>query len=151
MFSMKLIVAGQDCALSLGAEIRQRAAELKKRQGRAAPSQISPEIGALALCQARSDAEYLSHFVRLLRYRDAYDTYNFDIPRRAGFFGAVMAGFKKILWKLLRYQHDRIAFRQNLINSLFTNAIEFEIAERQRKDQELDVRLENLEARLGKQ
>lgn len=145
---MKILIAGQDHTLSLGAEIRQNAADLKKLTGRAAPPKISSEIGALALHKARSDTEYLSHYLQLLRYRDAFDTYDFDIPRKAGFCGAIMAGFKKFLWKLLRYQHDRIAFRQNLINGLFTNAIEFEMEERQHKDQEICMRLERIEAFL---
>ncbi|MDO9542752.1 MAG: hypothetical protein Q7J98_10580, partial [Kiritimatiellia bacterium] len=133
----------------LGGEITQKAAELKKITGRAAPLKISAEIGALALHKASSDADYLNHFVRLLRYRDAFDTYDFDIPRRPGPFGAIMAGIKNILWKLLRYQHDRIAFRQNLINGLFTNAVEFEMTERKRTDDELARRLNKAEALLN--
>lgn len=147
---MKILIAGQDCTKELGGEIRQKSAALKKLSGRAAPPNISTEIGALALHKASSDADYLNHFVRLLRYRDAFDTYDFDIPRKPGPFGAIMARIKRVLWKLLRYQHDRIAFRQNLINGLFTGAVEFEMMERRRKDNELSVRLEKLETLLNK-
>jgi len=147
---MKITVAGQDCTEKLGGEIRQKAAALKKLTGRAAPPEVSAEIGALVLHKASSDADYLDHFVRLLRYRDAFDTYDFDIPRRPGPFGTVLAGIKRILWKLLRYQHDRIAFRQNMINGLFTNAIEFEMAERKKADAELGQRLDKAEALLSK-
>jgi hypothetical protein len=147
---MKIIIAGEDRAADIGAEIRQKAAELKKRQGRAAPPQVSPEIGAPVLYKATSDSDYFEHFVRLLRYRDAFDTHDFDIPRRRGPLGAGMAKIKKALWKLLRYQHDRIAFRQNLINSLFTHAIEFESVERRRGDAELRGRLDKHEALLAK-
>jgi len=145
---MKIIIAGQDCTKELGGEIWQKAAELKKMTGRAAPPKVSAEIGALALHKAVSDADYLSHFVRLLRYRDAFDTYDFDIPRKPGMVGSLMARIKKALWKLLRYQHDRIAFRQNLINGLFTSAVEFEMAERKRTDDELAGRLDKIEALL---
>jgi len=147
---MKILIAGHDCTKQLGGEIWQRAAELKKLKGRAAPPKVSAEIGALALHKSVSDADYLNHFVRLLRYRDAFDTYAFDIPRRPGLSGAIMARVKKALWKLLRYQHDRIAFRQNLINGLFTSAVEFEMAERKKTDDELSVRLNKAEARLDK-
>jgi hypothetical protein len=147
---MKIIIAGQDCTKELGGEIRQRSAELKKLTGRAAPPKVSREIGARALHKAVSDADYLNHFVRLLRYRDAFDTYDFDIPRQPGVVGAMLARVKKVLWKLLRYQHDRIAFRQNLINGLFTNAIEFEMAERKRTDDELNRRLDKAESLLDK-
>lgn len=147
---MKITVAGQDCTRELGGEIRQKAAGLKKLTGRAAPPEVSVEIGALALHKAVSDADYLNHFVRLLRYRDAFDTYDFDIPRKPGPFGAVFARIKSVLWKLLRYQHDRIAFRQNLINGLFTSAVEFEMAERKKTDDELVRRLDKLETLLNK-
>lgn len=147
---MKILIAGQDYTQELGKEIRQKAAALKKLTGRAAPPEVSVEIGAGALQKASSDADYLNHFVRLLRYRDAFDTYDFDIPRKPGPFGAIMAGIKSFLWKLLRYQHDRIAFRQNLINGLFTSAIEFEMAERKRTDSELVRRLDKAEALLNK-
>jgi hypothetical protein len=147
---MKIIIAGQDCTEELGGEVQRKAVELKKLKGRAAPPRVSAEIGALALHKSLSDADYLDHFVRLLRYRDAFDTYDFDIPRRPGSAGAIMAKIKKVLWKLLRYQHDRIAFRQNLINGLFTSAVEFEVTERKRKAAEIDRRLDNLEELLRK-
>jgi len=147
---MKIIIAGQDCTKELGGEIWQRAAALKKLKGRAAPPKVSVEIGALALHKAVSDADYFNHFVRLLRYRDAFDTYDFDIPRKPGVAGAMLARIKKVLWKLLRYQHDRIAFRQNLINGLFTSAVEFEMAERKRTDDELGRRLDKAESLLNK-
>lgn len=147
---MKITIAGQDCTKELGGEIWQRAAALKKIKGHAASLKISAEIGALALHKAASDADYLNHFVRLLRYRDAFDTYDFDIPRKPGVAGAMMARIKKVLWKLLRYQHDRIAFRQNLINGLFTSAVEFEMTERKRTDDELGRRLDKAESLLNK-
>jgi hypothetical protein len=147
---MQIIIAGEDRTGELGEKIRQNAAGLKRLTGRSAPPEISAEIGALTLRKASSDAEYLRHFLRLLRYRDAFDTYDFDIPRRPSPLGAVMSGLKKFLWKLLRYQHDRIAFRQNLINGLFTGAVEFEAAERKKTDDDLARRLAGLEARLDK-
>ncbi|MDD5483454.1 MAG: hypothetical protein PHP98_07370 [Kiritimatiellae bacterium] len=147
---MQIIIAGEDCTGELGAKIRQSAARLKKLTGRSAPPEISAAIGALTLRKASSDAEYLRHFLRLLRYRDAFDTYDFDIPRRPAPLGAVLAGLKKFLWKLLRYQHDRIAFRQNLINGLFTGAVEFEAVERKKADDDLARRLARMEERLDK-
>lgn len=147
---MNIIVAGENRTHDLGAEIQKAAALLKKKTGRSAPPQISPEIGALVLHKAGCDGDYLDNFIRLLRYRDAYDTYDFDIPRRPGLVGAIMARIKKILWKLTRYQHDRIAFRQNLINGLFTSAIEFESDERRRKDNEINGRLARAEEMLDK-
>ncbi len=147
---MKITVAGQDLTPKIGPAIEQIAARLKKLEGRAAPSRIPQEISALALHQSRSDSDYLDHYVRLLRYRDAFDTYDFHIPRRPGPVGFVMAKIKKALWKFLRYQFDRIAFRQNLINNLFANAIEFELAEMKRINSELVRRIEQLEVLRSK-
>ena len=145
---MRIIIAGQDCTKELGGEIRQRAEELKKLKGRAAPSQIPAEIGALALHKSNSDADYLDNFVQLLRYRDASEPCDFDIPRKPGFAGAVMTQIKKMLWKLMRYQHDRMVFRQNLINGIFTSTLEFESARREKETIELKRRIEALEATL---
>jgi hypothetical protein len=145
---MKILVAGKDRSSDIGAEIKDCAASLKKLKAYLGPKKVSPEIGALALHQAKSDADYLNHFIRLLRYRDAFDTYDFAIPRKPGMIGSLAAFFKRLLWKIMRYQYDRIAFRQNLINGLFTNAIEFEIIERQRACDALSKRLDQLETKL---
>ena len=147
---MQLMVAGRDRSGDLGAEIESAAARLRKLKDRRAPPKISPEIGALVLHKASCNEEYLGHFLRLLRYRDAYDTYDFDIPRKPGFAGRVMARIKRALWKRLRYQHDRIAFRQNLIHGLFTGAIEFESDARRRRDEDIMRRLAEFEERLNK-
>ncbi len=55
---------------------------------------------------------------------------------------------KRCLWKLLRYQHDRIVFRQNLINGLFTQALESELLLRRRETAELRARLAALEKQI---
>ena len=143
---MKIIIADNDRTKDLGAEIR-RAANTRRR-GRA-PQSVSPIIGALCLSKTESEEEYLREFIRLLRYRDAFDTLDFDIPRRPGPRGRVMAAIKKLLWKLLRYQYARIAFKQNLINRMFTNALECEFALRERETGELKRRIEELEAIAG--
>ena len=143
---MKIIVAGRDRTSELGSHIRHSAEVRRQGKGRQVPSAISPEIGALVLLGSSSESDYLARFTRLLRYRDAVDTLDFDIPRKPGFGGKAMGRLKAILWKLLRYQHDRIAFRQNLINGIFTGAIEFEIAKRDQDIAELQRRVAALEA-----
>ena len=113
------------------------------------PTVIPPEISALRLSGVASEAEYLEHLLRLMRYRDGVDTRPFRIPRRPGFLGAVVARFKIMLWSLLRYQHDRLTFRQNLINSTLTSALEFEHQLQEREVAGLKRRLAEVEARLA--
>ncbi len=144
MTIMTIVVAGQQAA-PLEEQVRRTAADM--RRSRRQPQIVSPEIGASALAGADSDAGHHANFLRLLRYRDAVDTLDFDIPRRPGPVGGCWQRAKRLLWKLLRYQHDRIAFRQNLINGLFTQALENEWRLRCRETAALRARVEALENR----
>jgi len=49
------------------------------------------------------------------------------------------------LWRLLRYQHFWMAFRQNGINAMHAEAVDFEHQERQRQVAELKARVKQLE------
>ncbi len=142
---MNISVAGQD-APQLAEQVRRTAADMQR--GARRPSAVSREIGALALAGAADDAAFHENFLRLLRYRDAVDTFDFDIPRRPGPAGWWLRQMKRCLWKLLRYQHDRIVFRQNLINGLFTQALESELLLRRRETAELRARLAALEKQI---
>lgn len=146
---MKIFVANKDRTDDLGAAIRASAQVRMRGREREMPAQLPPEISALALAQAKSDAEYLDHLIRLISYRDAVDTLDFNIPRKSGLAGLIIARIKAFLWNFLRYQHDRIAFRQNLINTQLTGAMTFEVAARQKEIAELNQRLKRLELRLG--
>ena len=139
---MKLIVAGQDRTADLGAAVR---ADAARRPMGPKPGTLPESISALRLRQSASEADYLAELLRLLRYRDNVDTLPLDIPRRPGLAGALAAKIKAVLWKVLRYQHNRITGRQNMINNLYTSALEFEHRARQREIQELRRRLEALE------
>ena len=144
---MKILIANKDRTAGLGSEIRQSARV--HRQG-PTPDWVAPGISALCLLKAASEEQYLREFIRLLRYRDAFDTLDFDIPRKPGLCGWVMAKFRRLLWKLLRYQFARIAFRQNLINGMFTSALEFEVALRERESSESKRRIAQLETLVQK-
>ena len=89
-----------------------------------------------------------AELLRLLRYRDNVDTLPFEIPRKRGWVGALTAQLKRALWKVLRYQHDRVTSRQNLINHLYTNALECEHRQRAQEIRELQRRLAALEQKL---
>lgn len=146
---MKLSIAGRDRTQDLGPALRRQAEIMARGDDRHQPARIAADISALALARAKSDAEYMDHLIRLIRYRDAVDTPDFDIPRKPGLAGLIMARFKAFLWKLLRYQHDRIAFRQNLINTQLTSALEFEFTQRQKEMADLKRRVAELEKQGG--
>jgi len=144
---MKLIVGKEDRTETLGSEIRRLA---HTRHRRHKPDWIEPEFSALSLTEADSEHDYLHKMMRLLRYRDGVLSMPFYIPRRAGLRGLISKLIKIFLWKLLRYQHDRIGFQQNLINSMFTNMLECEIAEREKEITCLKERLSDLESHIQK-
>ena len=113
------------------------------------PAEISSEISALCLRQQGSEGEYQDQLIRLIQWRHAVDTLPFIIPTRQGFIGAVQGRLRGLLWQLLRFQSDRLAFRQNQINDLLSNALEFEHLQSRRELEELRRRLAELEARVG--
>ena len=146
---MKLKVAGQDRTHDLGRELRQQAEVMERGEANRKPksSLMAPDI--MPLARVQSEAEYLDQLIGLIRSRNAVDTLDFAIPRKRGVVGRLMTRLKARLWKLLRYQHDRIAFQQNLINALQGSALEYEIALRQKAVADLDQRLKRLESRLA--
>jgi len=142
---MKLIIAGRDRTAELGAELRRQVEIMALGDTSHQPARIPAGISVLTLREAASDADYLNELVRLLRYRDGVDTLPFHIPGRPGLGGRLMGRIKQALWKMFRYQHDRIAFRQNLINTQLTSALEFELMARQKETADLQRRVAALE------
>lgn len=147
---MKIIVAGQDRTQELGQALRQQVEGMRRGDIRRQPAQVSTAISALSLRQAASESDYLDELVRLMRYREGVDTLDFYIPVRPGLGGRLLGRVKQALWKLLRYQHDRITYRQNLINSLLAGALEFESAARRKNEAELNKRIAELEKACGR-
>ncbi len=146
---MKLSVAGQDRTHDLGRKLRQQAAAMERGEAnhKPKPPLVAPDI--MPLAQAQSEAEYLDQLIGLIRGRNAVDTLDFAIPRKRGMVGRCMTRLKALLWKLLRYQHDRIAFQQNLINAHLTGALEFEVVQRQKETADLKRRMAELEKQSG--
>lgn len=119
----KVIIAGTDRTEELR---RSFSPDLERMSATGRFLSLPAEVNALRLRDAHSASELSRRFVSLLRHRNHVDTMAFEIPRRPGMRGAVMKAVKGALWRLLRYQHDRVAFRQNLINSHVTSALEFQ-------------------------
>jgi len=146
---MKISVAGQDRTHDLGRILRRQAEVMERGENnpKPKPALVAPDI--IPLARVQSEAEYLDQLIGLIRSRNAVDTLDFAIPRKPGPGGRCLAKLKAFLWKLLRYQHDRIAFQQNLINALHGSALEYEIALRRKAVADLDRRLQRLESRLA--
>lgn len=66
-------------------------------------------------------------FAAMVRERSQIDTLPFRMPRKSGFMGALMGGVRAFLWKLLRYQHDRMSTRQNRVNAWLISSLELQV------------------------
>lgn len=137
---MRIVVAGQDKSQEIGGELTRRAA---RHQGPISP--WAEADSALSLKHSRDQADYLKRFHRLMRLRYALCTDPFPVPGKPGLAGTLMKGPKAFLWKLLRYQHDRMAGQQNAINELVISALAFQNAELQQRLNTLEQRLQTLE------
>ena len=140
--SLEITVAGRDRSRDLTPGL-QAAAE--KAVADPWHRQLPPELLATTLRGCRDEPEFLDRLIGLMRRKSHTDTMRFDIPRRPGFAGSVWATIRRKLWKLLRYQHDRVIFRQNMVNTQFMNAIEFERDLLRAEVGRLERRIEQLE------
>jgi hypothetical protein len=139
---MFLSVAGRERTQELGGELAARA-------GRRPPLKcppLAPEHSALSLGAARNRRDYLERFAVLIRIRQGLKTDSFDIPAPAGWRGGLLRAARTVLWRLLRYQHDRMAGQQNTINEFLIYAWELERQQVRQELAALTERCERLEA-----
>lgn len=141
---MYLNIAGKDRSADVGATLTRQS---QRHQGKLSP--WSPGDSALSLRESQSAADYLERFCRLMRLRYALSTEAFPIPARPGVAGNLLRKLKGFLWKLLRYQHDRMAFQQNSINELVISSIDFQQAASKRRIDSLEQRIRALETELA--
>ena len=136
----KLQAAGKDRSGDLGREIAGAAAA---RPDHGLARQITCEMDVLGLRSADSTADYLDRHVDILRARNQVDPASFQAPAFSGWMGPV----RRLLWKLLRHQHDWMSCRQNSINVQLAYELEFEKEERKKQVAELERRIRELENR----
>ncbi len=132
---MKISIAGKDVAAAWRSDIER---ETRRMADAGACILLPTEISALRLRAARNEAEYTDLLADLVRRRQHIDTRGFKVQRRKGWIGLPLWALRVILWKLLRYQHDRMAFRQNEVNSNFMALMEAQAVEMARLRGELD-------------
>ncbi|MFH1477126.1 MAG: hypothetical protein ABIH24_06530 [Verrucomicrobiota bacterium] len=140
---MRVLIASQDQTETVGAQIRENARRHAMEGG---PRFLFPEHSAIALKAARDQADYLRIYNRLIGIRHGIQTESFAIPRKAGWIGKIAVRIREFLWKLLRYQHERIVWQQNLINELVIAGLEFEREEYHRAIARLEKRMARLES-----
>lgn len=102
-----------------------------------------------ALRAAPSPSLELDRWLALLRAHGAVRTDDFVAPARPGAAGRLMSRLKGVVWKLLRYQHERTAIQQNAVNLQLVLALEAVLAEQRRELAALRERVAALEARTG--
>ena len=132
----RIVIAGQD-------RTGEMLAALSAGEGE------SPSSPGLGLARSASEGEYLSRLLELLRTRDGLHTRRFDIPSPPGLRGRILRLIRRLQWKALRFQHDRMAFQQNAINGQIAAALEFLREEHRRDVAKLEARIAALEAREG--
>ncbi len=136
---MKITVAGEDRSGDLGRMLVEEAARLKAAGSAGA---LAPGHSALSLKESADRDDFLRRFIGLLRLRHGVRTADYYIPRAPGLRGKAAVALKTVLWKLLRYQHDRISSQQNLVNELAIGALEFQ-------QDRMDRELADLKKRIG--
>ena len=146
---MNIKIAGCDRTQDLGPELRSRAVAMGQGDDHHRPAEVPPGIAALSLAQARNEAEFVARLVQLLRHRDAVDASKFHNPRRPGLLNLCKDRLRTFLWQLLRYQRDRVVFRQNLINTQLTSALALESMQRQQVIEDLQKRVAELESQAN--
>lgn len=140
---MRIVVAGIDKTTEIGGELTRRSA---RHQGALSP--WSAADSALSLKASRNMTDYLDRYGKLMRLRYALCTDPFPVPGKPGFTGNLMKKAKAFLWKLFRYQHDRMAHQQNAINELVISAQDFQNSAFTQRMAVLEQRVKELEAEI---
>ena len=143
---MKISIAGKDGGEGLAGRLAAGVDALRRHPD--APEFLPMDYSALRLRDAGTEAEYLRRLLDLVRRRAELSTMPVPVPHGRGFLRTALARVRCFLWRLLRYQHDRMAFQQNIINTQITAALEFLRAEQTREIEELRGRVEELTRRI---
>jgi len=118
---MEIQIAGKKLSVEHAGRISARAEDLTNN------STFKPRPGAIKedfFIDISDPDRFDRALINLLRDRSVVDTKSFDFPRKPGLCGSLMYYLRAVLWKLLRYQHDRMSSRQNRINGLIISSLE---------------------------
>ncbi len=136
-------IAGQEASDELRAEFH-RKQEAMRASGL---FYFGPrEASALRMASAGDDSEWLALWMQILPQRAGIALDGFTIAAQPGFRGRVLQRVRSLLWRVFRYQHERVAYRQNLVNAHMVTAIRFHYLQMVNECAELRGRIEQLEA-----
>jgi hypothetical protein len=122
----QILIGGHDRTAALAAPMAEAVAEMERRKDSVfLPSHMS----SLRLREARNGPELMSIYADLLRYRHHVDPAVFVLPPARSGRGRVVNLVRRLFWKILRHQHERMFFRQNLINSHLTGLLDIQARE----------------------
>jgi len=76
------------------------------------------------LVHLRGSDDFITFYLTCLRDAVFVDISDFEIRERRRAIGPLLVGFKKILWKLLKFYTYRLWSQQNQINGLIITALE---------------------------
>jgi len=112
----------------------------------AVAAQAAAHAAPLSLRDASDEAGELDRRLALLQAYGVVRTEPFDVPSGTGVAAGLMKRLKQGLWRLLRYQHERMAVQQNAVNRQLLMALESVLEEQRRARTALEKRIAALEA-----
>lgn len=122
----QILVAGRDRTAELSAPL---AVLVREMEQRGASVFLPHDRSSLRLRDATSGPELMSLYAEQLRYRQHVDISTTILPPTRGACGWLINRVQVLLWRVMRYQHQRAFFRQNLINSHLLGLLEMQIRE----------------------
>jgi hypothetical protein len=128
---------------------RDRTAELLPSTGGQESRPPAPDttpLPGLSLGRTANQTEYLTRLLTLLRTHGAVRTDIVSVPVPPGWRGRLLKPLRRLQWRELRYQHDRIAFQRNTIHHQIAAALECMREEYRGEIARLEARIEQLEA-----
>ena len=101
------------------------------------------------LAALKDDASFLAFYLECLRDAVFVDINDFEILERRTRLARVFVGFKRIVWKTLKFYTYRLWSQQNQVNGLLLSAIDSMENRYRDRIQALEKRIEALEKRTG--
>lgn len=151
---IKITVAGVDKTAYLNDTLAQASSERRKKLAARGRDDIADLIERqehiLALRDCVSEREFLKQLFWLMQTAPQTHTGAFDVPGHRGWTGRMLIFARKCLWRIFRYQHDRMAFQQNAVNQQLTSAIRYLEHLHTREMEEASLQIKDISARLEK-
>jgi hypothetical protein len=101
------------------------------------------------LVHLRNEDQFLGFYLKCLREAVFVDISDFEIRERRKYLAPLLVGFKKIVWKLLKFYTYRLWSQQNEVNGLLVTAIEGLDEKYAEKIHTLEQRIAELEKQGG--